>query len=132
MSDHQSAQLSSLLHNHQYANLFTFRKNGVAVKTPIWFAEHAGRLYVMTNMSAGKVKRIRNSGRVEIGPSDQAGKPLGPTVEAQARLLSSPEEIQLAKRSLDAKYGLFKKIFDVFGKLSGAERAWIEISEAAR
>ena len=132
MSDYQSEQLSSLLQNHQYANLFTFRKNGVAVKTPIWFAEHAGRLYVMTNMSAGKVKRIRNSGRVEIGPSDQAGKPLGPTVEAQARLLSSPEEIQLAKRSLDAKYGLFKKIFDVFGKLSGAERAWIEISEVAR
>jgi len=132
MSDQQSAQLVSLLHNHQYANLFTFRKNGDAVKTPIWFAEHAGRLYVMTNMGAGKVKRIRNSGRVEIGPSDQAGKPLGPTVEAQARLLSNPEEIQMAKRSLDAKYGLFKKIFDIFGKLSGAERAWIEITEVSR
>jgi uncharacterized protein len=120
----------SILHKQQYANLFTFRKSGEAVKTPIWFAERQGRLYVMTTMNSGKVKRIRNNGRVQIGPSNSSGKPLGPTVEAHARLLSEPADIQRAKDALDDKYGLMKAVFDFFGTLSGMERAWIEIAPA--
>lgn len=119
----------SILHKQQYANLFTFRKSGESVKTPVWFAERGGKLYVMTTSDSGKVKRIRNNGRVLIGPSDRAGKPLGPTVEAQARILG-PEEIKVAKEALDDKYGLMKAVFDFFGTLSGMERAWIEISPA--
>ncbi|WP_165360580.1 PPOX class F420-dependent oxidoreductase [Candidatus Chloroploca sp. Khr17] len=119
----------SILYKQQYANLFTFRKNGEAIKTPIWFAERQGKIYVMTTMDSGKVKRIRNNGRVQIGPSDRAGKPLGPTVEAHARILEE-HETQVAKDALDRKYGLFKAIFDFFGTLSGMNRAWIEISPA--
>lgn len=114
------------LHRQQYANLFTYRKSGEAVKTPVWFAERGGRLYVMTGADAGKVKRIRNGGRVLIGPADRMGNPLGPTVEARARILGPGEE-QVAKEALDAKYGLMKALFDFFGTLRGMERAWIEI-----
>ena len=116
----------SALHKQQYANLFTFRKSGESVKTPVWFAEKHGKLYVMTGKNAGKVKRIRNNSRVLIGPSDQRGNPRGPTVEAQARILG-PDEMQVAKHALDDKYGLLKAVFDFFGTLSGMERDWIEI-----
>ena len=63
-----------------------------------------------------------------IGPSDRAGKPLGPTVEAEARLLAPGEE-QVAKDALDDKYGLLKAVFDFFSTLSGMDRAWIEIRQ---
>lgn len=116
----------SILHRQQYMNLFTFRKSGEAVKTPVWFAERNGKLYVMTVNNSGKVKRVRNNGRVVIGPSDRMGRPLGPTVEARARLLAPGEE-QVAKEALDDKYGLLKAVFDFFGTLSGMDRAWIEI-----
>lgn len=119
----------AVLQRHQYANLFTFRKNGEAVKTPVWFALRDGKAYVMTTMNSGKVKRIRNNSRVLIGPADRVGKPLGPTIEARARLLP-PEEIGVAKEALDEKYGLLKALFDFFGTLSGIERAWIEIEPA--
>ncbi|NTU78567.1 MAG: PPOX class F420-dependent oxidoreductase [Chloroflexales bacterium] len=119
----------SLLRKQQYANLFTFRKSGEAVKTPIWFAERGGKLYVMTSHDSGKVKRIRNNGKVVVGPSDARGKPLGPTVEARARLLG-PDEMPVAKEALDIKYGLLKAVFDFFGTVSGMERAWIEITLA--
>jgi PPOX class probable F420-dependent enzyme len=119
----------SILQKQQYANLFTFRKSGEAVKTPVWFAERGGKLYVMTTMDSGKVKRIRNSGRVLIGPSDARGNPRGPTVEARARVLGPGEE-QAAKEALDVKYGLMKAVFDFVGTLSGMERAWIEIEPA--
>ena len=116
----------SALHRQQFANLFTFRKSGDAVKTPVWFAEHDGKLYVMTVEDSGKVKRIRNNDRVQIGPADQRGNPLGPTVEARARLLGLGED-QMAKEALDRKYGLTKAVFDFFGTLRGMKRAWIEI-----
>lgn len=114
------------LHKQQYANLITFRKSGEAVKTPVWFAERGDKLYVMTVQDTGKVKRIRNNGRVLIGPADRMGTPLGPTVEARARLLAPGEE-RVAKEALDGKYGLLKAVFDFFGTLRGMDRAWIEI-----
>ncbi|MCX7789557.1 MAG: PPOX class F420-dependent oxidoreductase [Chloroflexaceae bacterium] len=119
----------SVLHRHQYANLFTFRKSGEAVKTPVWFALRDGKAYVMTTMDSGKVKRIRNNGRVLIGPSDRGGRPLGPTVEARARVLA-PEEIAVAKDALDEKYGLMKAVFDFFMTVGNVQRAWIEIEPA--
>lgn len=119
----------SVLHRHQYANLFTFRKSGDAVKTPVWFALRDGKAYVMTTMDSGKIKRIRNNGRVLIGPSDRGGRPLGPTVEARARVLA-PEEVAVAKDALDEKYGLMKAVFDFFMTVSNVQRAWIEIEPA--
>ena len=42
-----------------YFNLATFRKNGNAVATPVWFAPHGDTFYVFSAGDAGKVKRIR-------------------------------------------------------------------------
>jgi len=81
---------------------------------------------VMTTMDAGKTKRIRNNGRVLLGPSDARGTPLGPTVEGQARILP-PEESKAANQILDAKYGLIKAGFDFVMNLRGTNRAWLEI-----
>lgn len=117
------------LHKQQYMNLFTYKKSGEAIKTPVWFALKNGKVYVMTTASAGKAKRIRNNPRVLIGPSDGRGTPLGPTVEAQARVLPTDEEI-FARAALDEKYGLMKAFFDFFITLRGTERAWIEITPA--
>jgi PPOX class probable F420-dependent enzyme len=116
----------SALERHQYANLITYRKSGAAIPTPVWFAEADGRIYVMTTADAGKTKRIRNNGTVELGPCTSAGKPLGPTFAAQARVLSAAEEAP-ARKALDRKYGLMKALFDFGMNLRGVERAWIEI-----
>lgn len=119
----------ALLDQQQYANLFTFRKNGEAIKTPVWFAERGDRLYVMTTVDSGKVKRIRNNGKVLIGPADRSGNPKGPTIEAKARLLEANES-SVASAALDKKYGLMKAMFDFFGTMRGMNRAWIEIAPA--
>jgi PPOX class probable F420-dependent enzyme len=118
------------LKKHQYANLFTFRKSGEAVKTPVWFALRGGKAYVMTTMDSGKAKRIRNNGRAQLGPSDQRGTPLGPVAECAARVLP-PEEIHVAKEALDDKYGLMKAVFDFFMTVRGTDRAWIELTPHA-
>lgn len=115
------------LHDHAYMNLHTFRKNGQAVKTPVWFAQDNDRLYVMTINHSGKVKRIRNNGRVEVGPSDRGGAPLGPTVNGAARILAGAEAKQ-ANSVLNHKYGWQKRMFDVFMKLTRREQVYLEIA----
>jgi PPOX class probable F420-dependent enzyme len=128
MAQIDQSERFAALKKHQYANLFTYRKSGEAVKTPVWFALSGGKVYVMTTGDSGKVKRIRNNSRVLIGPSDQSGTPRGETVDGQARVLG-PEEEAVAKEALDKKYGLIKAIFDFFMNVRGTQRAWVEITE---
>lgn len=45
------------IQGQKYISLTTFRKNGAAVHTPVWFGEEAGKLYVMTRSDSGKYKR---------------------------------------------------------------------------
>jgi uncharacterized protein len=129
MAQIEQSDRFAALRKDQYANLFTYRKSGEAVKTPIWFALRGGKVYVMTGAKSGKLKRIRNNPRVLIGPSDARGNPRGETIEGAARILG-PDELEPAKDALDRKYGLVKAVFDFFMTLGGAERGWIEIGPA--
>ena len=47
------------LATESYISLATFRRNGAAVETPVWFAILDGKLYVATDGTSAKVKRIR-------------------------------------------------------------------------
>ena len=42
------------LRNESYISLGTYRRNGELVRTPLWFAESGGKLYVMTRSDSGK------------------------------------------------------------------------------
>jgi len=78
------------LRGHKYIDLVTFRKTGVGVHTPVWFAESDGGVYIFSNAKAGKLKRIRNNPRVEIAPATVRGRALGPHVAATARIATDP------------------------------------------
>ena len=64
----------------QYVNLVTFKRDGRSVSTAVWFALDNGKLYIYSNLDAGKMKRVRNNSSVEIGPCDVKGKATGPTI----------------------------------------------------
>lgn len=93
-----------------YACLTTFRKNGAAVATPMWFAERDGVIYIYTGATSGKVKRIRNSSRVTLAPCTASGKVTGDAVEGKARIIDDPQEIACAEAALAQKYGLQRRL----------------------
>src|ERR1022692_4291673 len=95
----------SEIQEQKYLSLATFRKSGVPVYTPIWFAEENGRLYFMTSSKLGKYKRIRNNPKVTIASCTMRGKIIGPEFPATVRILR-PEEVQRARRLINAKYWL--------------------------
>ncbi len=91
------------LRGHNYIDLVTFRKTGVGVHTPVWFAEKDGHLYLFSRPDAGKMKRIRNNPSVEIAPCTMRGRALGPYTTAVARIAADQED---GRRAIRRKYWL--------------------------
>lgn len=112
-----------------YFKLATFRKNGLAVETPVWFAEKDGHYYVFSESRAGKVKRLRNSSRSRVAACSFRGNVHGPWLDAESYLLDDPEEIATAHRALRDKYKIQMRIGDFLARLSGRiqKRAWIRV-----
>jgi PPOX class probable F420-dependent enzyme len=104
------APIPSAIHGQRYISLATFRKTGVPVYTPIWFAEDADKLYVMTNSKLGKCKRIRNNPQVKIAACTIRGKITGPEFSAIARILP-PEDLARVRQLIKQKYWLARLPF---------------------
>jgi PPOX class probable F420-dependent enzyme len=83
--------------------LTTFRKDGTAGTSPVSIAVDGDRAYFRTYERAIKARRIRRNPNVEFGSATTSGKPIGPMLPAQARLLEGAEYRQAA-RLLRRKY----------------------------
>ena len=112
----------------QYLNLETFRKSGAGVKTPVWFVENNGKLLIITGNESGKVKRIRNNSTVNVAPCKVGGEVLGTWIKAGAQIIEDSTRIQEVDKLLDKKYGLMKKLFDLFGSRNKQKSIAIEVS----
>ena len=91
--------------NTDYLNIETFRKSGVGVKTPIWFAREGDMLYLWTGADSAKVKRIRNKAAVNIAPCTASGAITGEWLEARASVDDSDAAVQHVVSLLRAKMG---------------------------
>ncbi len=103
----------------KYVVLTTFRKSGVAVPTPVWLAGADGELVMWSVRKAGKVKRIRNSGRVELQACDRLGRQThGAKVSGHARLLDDAAT-RRACADIGRKYGVMGQVTMFFSRLRG-------------
>jgi PPOX class probable F420-dependent enzyme len=97
--------IPSGIHGQKYISLTTFRRDGSAAHTPVWFGEKDDKLYVMTRSDSGKYKRLRNNPRVRIAPCTMSGKTTGPESDATARILPG-EDWPWARKTIEQKYWL--------------------------
>jgi PPOX class probable F420-dependent enzyme len=110
---------------HKYLNLETFKKSGDGVKTPIWFAadpsanlaSNDAKLYAYTIGVSGKVKRIRNNGRVRIAPCDMRGAVLGDWMDARAEIVTG-SEAEKGMALLNKEYFPWRQLLGFFSSFS--------------
>jgi PPOX class probable F420-dependent enzyme len=114
----------------KFSLLVTFRRDGTPVPTPACAAEHAGLLFVRSERSSGKVKRLRNDARLLIAPCTSRGKPLGAPVQASARVLEAAEEAA-AERVLASRYGVARRLFELTVDLLRVDMCYLEIAPQA-
>src|ERR1700704_5168047 len=74
------------------ALVVTFKRSGEPIPTPVNFGlSDDGKLYFRSEPHVAKIKRIRRDSPWGFGRSTRRGKPLGPMVEASARVLPESE-----------------------------------------
>ncbi len=102
--------IPSEIAGQKYISLTTFRKSGVPVRTPLWFVENDGKLYVMTRNDSGKYKRIRNNPKVLVAPCTMRGTVTGPEFRGIAQVLPAGQWPD-AKKLLNRKYWMARLPF---------------------
>ena len=89
------------LRGHRYCVLISYRRDGTAVASPLWFGLGDGRLYVRTGAATAKLR---------VAPSTVRGTPLGPPFVGRAQILDRSEEPN-AERAIRANYRWFRRIY---------------------
>ncbi|MFT3900824.1 MAG: PPOX class F420-dependent oxidoreductase [Gordonia sp. (in: high G+C Gram-positive bacteria)] len=117
-----------------YVSLTTFTKDGRPKPTAVWIAPSTaddGTFWVISQKSAWKVKRIRNTPRVTIAKCDVRGNVKGDAVEARARLLD-PSQTKAVYDAINRRYGVIGRAFSLFSRLRGGitSNIGIELSAA--
>ncbi len=120
---------TAALADEPYINLATFRRSGAAVETPVWCAPLDGKLYVVTDGTSAKVKRIRASKRIRVAPCGVRGAVTGEWVEGRARIVADAALVARAHAALVEKYGWQMWLLDTGSRLFGryARRAYLEL-----
>jgi PPOX class probable F420-dependent enzyme len=126
VGDDERASDLEPLEGHKYCLLTTYKRDGQAVGTPLWFGLADGKAYFRTYADAVKIKRIRNNPEVLIGPCDPRGKPKGPMTRATARVVSEQEKPQ-AEEIVQSNYGLIRRIYKS-GYSGRVEDVYVEVT----
>jgi uncharacterized protein len=108
----------SVFSTHQYINLETYRRNGQAIATPVWFTIYDDRISVVTRSETGKVKRLRNNSKVRIVPSGIRGQPKGEWLNGKA-VFAAQEELDQALKQRNKKYGFKARLSGLFSRTKG-------------
>ncbi len=118
--------------NQEFLSLETFRKNGIGVKTPVWFAQEGDALYIWTIGDSGKIKRIRNNPQVNIAPCKRLGKVTGAWMAARASVDDSAAAVQrvevLLSRKLGFAFAVFRFIDRLRDRVKGSHRVCVKVS----
>ena len=90
----------------RYLSLTSFKRDGTGVATPLWFVSDGTRLFALTDLHSGKVKRIRRNPLVLVAPCGSSGKLRGEEVPARVEVLTAPEDLDRVQRLLTRRYRL--------------------------
>lgn len=93
-----------ILSRSQYALLRSFRRDGTAVDTPIWFVLD-GRTVLFRTKIGPKTRRLTARPEVELVVCDYKGRVTGGTWLTGRATVLGGEEAQRANRALHRRYG---------------------------
>ncbi len=104
----------------RYISFRTFRRTGLAVDTPVWFASvDPDSHYLFSAADAGKVKRVKNSSTAQMATCDMRGGSLGRWHDCHAYVVLDNAEANTAYALLTRKYGWQMRLTDFLSRLSG-------------
>jgi PPOX class probable F420-dependent enzyme len=122
--------MATELDDARYINLLSYKRDGGAVKTPVWVAPLDGKLVIFTNRDSYKVKRIRRNPQVRIARCDARGNLLGPWIDGTCAVVEDGAQQERIMDALTRKYGWQLRVLNFFATIAGRvkRRAYLEVS----
>ncbi len=122
--------MSTPFDDEKYISLETFKKDGNGVKTPVWVAPLDGKLYIFTEGSSFKVKRIRRNNACRVAACGMRGAIKGPWHDGTVVIVEDKTLVERAHAALRKKYGFMMAMGDFFAGMLGrtAKRAYLEVT----
>jgi PPOX class probable F420-dependent enzyme len=102
-----------------YLSLATFKKNGDTVETAMWFVTIDGTIYLFTDGTSYKVKRLRRDARIRIAPCNVSGRVSGDWIDGSGEIVDDPTVANRVYAELKRKYGWQMRLLDVVSTLGG-------------
>jgi uncharacterized protein len=131
-AEHPTTGRFDHMKGHKYGLIVSFKRNGEAVPTPVWFGlDDEGRLYFRTGPEVAKLRRIRNNPRVLVAPCTVRGKPLGPSIEGTAREVSA-EKKEHAEAAIQSNYGLGRRLYEGAADTVTDDVPYVEVAPSAQ
>jgi PPOX class probable F420-dependent enzyme len=109
----------------------SFKRDGTAVPTPMWFVRDGGRLFALTDLHSPKILRIRHNPRVLVAPCRVDGKLRGESVPARAEVLTATAELERVQKLLLARYKISYRVVMLFYRLARRVRGKQSVPDGA-
>ena len=103
------------LETGKYINILTYKKNGDAVSTPVWFISKDNKIYIRTSNQSGKFKRLKNNNNVSYALCNIRGKIKGEWHSGVAKI--EPDINKKIFSKITEKYGIFAQIMNILYKI---------------
>jgi uncharacterized protein len=110
----------------RFLSVTSFKRDGTAVATPVWFVSDGTRLFAFTDLHSAKVQRIRRNPCVLVASCRPGGKLRRQAVPARAEVLTTPAELDRVRELLLERYKVSYRvvmlIYRVGRRLRGERR----------
>jgi len=100
------------LSNQKCIALETYKKNGEAKRTPVWFRLDNGLVYFHTGANTWKAKRLRKNPNIRLAPCTWGGKVQGDWLSGKATLVGAADNDDIKKmiKQINSRYGMIGRV----------------------
>jgi uncharacterized protein len=115
----------------RYLSVTSFKRDGTGVATPVWFVSDGTRLFALTDLHSGKVRRIRRNPRVLIAPCRADGKLRSEPAPAHAEVLTDTADLERVQTLLIERYRLTYRLVMLIYRIGRRLRGQPSVADGA-
>jgi uncharacterized protein len=94
----------------RFLSVTSFKRDGTAVATPVWFVSDDRRLFAFTDLHSPKVRRIRRNPHVVIASCRPDGRLRTEPVPARAEVLTATAELERVRELLTERFKISYRV----------------------
>jgi len=107
--------MTNQLSKVKFISLETYKRNGKAVRTPVWFAEESGLIYFHSPAESWKVKRLQRNPVVRLALCARFGRIEGKWLKGNATRIDEEDGKRIVEL-VNSKQGLGDRVIGFFEK----------------